>query len=164
MPRMPVPEGRRGVAASGVRSSAGVKVLGAPGPDQRQMQGAVGGEGTHDHHWQGEPAAGEWPDEGELGQRERDHQAPGHRSFGDRVMAERGEHTADEGEQPGPGTGSRPARTRARLPAAVPRPVLTRHGRPSSPLRPLPVSRYRGWRRPAGPGCGWRGTDRNRRR
>lgn len=86
---------------TGVSRRARPRLVPASRPGQGEVQPGLRHEGAADGHRQGEGAPYEGPGQRALGHREEGHQPPRHRLFGDGVMAEGREHTADEREQPG---------------------------------------------------------------
>lgn len=134
MPGMPVTGGGVGHTCRPACLKAGVGRSRGTRPRQSEMQRALGGERARKDHAQGKPTAGDRPDEAELDQRERAHQAPWEGPFGDRVMAQGSEYRADEGEQPG--TDACCGMPGRRAPVALvvsPRSTVSRHGHPPLP-------------------------------
>lgn len=86
---------------TGVTGRAGRGLVPGSRPGQGEVQPRLRHEGAADGHRQGEGAAYEGPGQRALGHREDGHQPPRHRLFGDGMVAEGREHTADEREQPG---------------------------------------------------------------
>lgn len=130
MPGMPVAASLMGdVPLGSVSGVSAVGVVRAAGRGQRQVQGGLRDDRARHDRGQGQATAGDRPDQGELPQREDDHQPPRHSALGDRMVPQRSKGAADEREQPGPHARRRTARPRTRAPAAVRRHAITRHGR-----------------------------------
>ncbi|MFJ9586156.1 hypothetical protein [Streptomyces acidicola] len=73
------------------------------------MQHALRPQRERDGRDERVPAPGERPDRRELRHDRHAHHPPGHRAFGDGVVAEGREHGAEHGEQTGPHARSRTA-------------------------------------------------------
>lgn len=135
MPGVPVPR-RRGEVPGVPRVRHVRRVCRVPrhrrgrvavGAGQRQMQHSLCGQREHDGRGRRVAPPRERPHRCALGHDQRAQQPPGHRLFGDRVVAEDGEHGAEHGEQSGPRARSRTAgRTLSGTPVTP-----GRHGRAS---------------------------------
>lgn len=157
VPCVPVTDGRVNAVARSVRPMTGLGEGRGSHPGQGDMKPALGDEGARKNTGQGKPAACGGPDENELHQRERAHQAPRHRPFHDRVVSQGSEHTADEGEQAGTDACTGTTRPQVRAPVVIPRHMASRHGSSSSSPSLPAVTRSCGSPPPAAPVCGWRG-------
>lgn len=141
MPGVAVP-GRRGHVPGMHGGPGGGAPRGvAVGAGQREVQHPLHRQRGPDGRRRAVTASCERPDRRELRHDQDGHQSPGHRAFGDRVVAENGEHGAEHGEQTGPRARSRAAGPVCSGMFPVSARVIRWHGRPSSPVGRAPYAR-----------------------